>query len=157
MRRSLPNLPAIEIVRPEVTRIVDSPGDGLTVTTADAQRFIFIPEQLIGFSSVREQLAGWRAFEPPRLLRYQAARMGWTLLLLSLWIGSGVIPQIQLALLAGVALLAMCGYTIRETLRSKVVQRPYKARVVSVMGFLMLAPFARALLYFFGTQLRWPE
>jgi hypothetical protein len=163
MRRFIGQLPAVEIVRPEVTRIIDAPGDGLTVTTADRQRFIFIPEQLIGYPSVRAELSSWRSFERQRLLRVRAAQMGWTLLVLSLWLASGVASELWVAMAAGVALWVAGAISIRETLKLGFVDNQYKARVVGVLCFFMLAPLGRLTLQLVfgmkvpGIEMPWPK
>jgi len=154
MRRFIRPLPAVEIVRSEVTRILDAPGDGLTVTSADPQRFIFIPEQLIGYPSVRAELSGWRSFERQSLLRVGAAQLGWTLLLLSLWLASGLVRDPWLAALAGVGLWIVCAISIRATLKLGFVDNQYKARALGALCFFMLAPLARLTLQLiFGMEL----
>src|SRR5262249_47909463 len=42
LRRVVAYLPALEVLRPDVVRIVDAPGKGLTVCTADRHRVLFI-------------------------------------------------------------------------------------------------------------------
>jgi hypothetical protein len=145
LRRVVSSLPALEIARSEVTRIVDSPGEGLTVMTAARQRFVFIPEQLQEYPLVREQLAGWRPFETPRLRRTQAVQMAWTLLLLGLWLATGLVQDVRLALLAGVGLWIVGGISIREALRLGILDRSYRRRVLGLLGFLLLSPLARLL------------
>jgi hypothetical protein len=157
LRRFVASLPAVEILRPEVSRILDSPGQGLSVV-ANPSRFIFIPEQLVGYASVREQLASWRAFEPARAARAELTRLGWTLLMLSLWVATGMLPQFWLGMLAGAALLVVASLSLRATLKLQVFDNKYKARAVGALGFFMLAPFARALLHFgFGMDVVWPQ
>jgi hypothetical protein len=156
MRRFIGPLPAVEIVRSEVTRIIDAPGDGLTVTTADPQRFIFIPEQLIDYPSVRAELSGWRSFERKSLLRLGAAQLGWTLLLLTLWLASGLVREPWLAALAGTGLWVVCAISIRATLKLRLADNQYKARALGALGFFMLAPLARLALHaIFGKDLPW--
>jgi hypothetical protein len=158
MRRFIGHLPAVEIVRSEVTRIIDAPGDGLTVTTAERGRFIFIPEQLIGYPGVRAELSGWRSFERQSLLRVGAAQLAWTLLLLSLWLASGLVREPWLAALAGVGLWVVCAISIRATLKLGLVDNQYKARALGALCFFMLAPLARLTLQLiFGMQWPWPK
>jgi len=154
LRRVVSSLPAVEIARGEVTHIFDSPGEGLTVMTADRQRFVFIPEQLEDYAAVREQLAGWRAFEVPRVRRTQAVQLAWTLLLLGLWLATGLVRDLRLALLAGVGLWIVGGISVRETLRLGILDRRYRRRVLGLLGFFMLSPLARLLLSWMGMQWR---
>ena len=152
LRRVVSSLPAVEIARNEVTHIVESPGQGLTVLTADRQRFIFIPEQLERYAAVREQLAGWRCFTAPRVRRTLVVQMLWTLLLLGLWLATGLLPDVRLALLAGVGLWVVGGISIRETLRLGIPDRRYRRRVLGLLGFLLLSPLARLLSSWIGLQ-----
>jgi hypothetical protein len=152
LRRVVSSLPALEITRAEVTHLFDSPGEGVTVMTADPQRFVFIPEQLEDYSGVREQLAGWRAFEAPRVRRARAVQMAWTLLLLGLWLATGLLRDVPLALLAGVGLWIVGGISIRETLRSGILDRRYRRRVLGLLGFFLLSPLARPLSYWVGIR-----
>lgn len=147
LRRVVSSLPAVEIARAEVTHIFDSPGEGLTVMTEDRQRFVFIPAQLEEYPAVREQLAGWRAFEAPRVRRTQLVQMVWTLLLLGLWLATGLVRDVRLALLAGAGLWIVGGISIRETLRLGILDRRYRGRVLGLLGFFMLSPLARLLSY----------
>jgi hypothetical protein len=145
LRRVVSSLPAVEIARAEVTHIFDSPGEGLTVMTAQRQRFVFIPEQLQGYPAVREQLAGWRAFEAPRVRRTQAVQTLWTLLLLGLWLATGLVRDMRMALLAGAGLWLVGGISIRETLRLGIPDRAYRRRVLGLLVFFLLSPLARLL------------
>jgi len=155
LRRFVATRPSVEILRPEVTRILEAPGMGLTVSAGN-YRFIFIPEQLEGYAGVRERLALWRAIEPSRPARTKLLQLAWMLCLIGLWLASGMLPNIWLALLAGAALIVCACFSIRETLRLESLANNHKARVVLMLGFFMLAPFARAILYFgFGMGGKW--
>jgi hypothetical protein len=49
LRRTITGAPPVEILRPDVVAILERPGDGLVVVTADRRRSIVLPEQLMGF------------------------------------------------------------------------------------------------------------
>jgi hypothetical protein len=158
MRRSLDTLPAMEILRTEVARIFDTPSEGLTVTTADARRFIFIPRELIGIEAVRERLSQWATFEPPLASPWLRAKaLGGALLLPGLWLATGLIVDIRLALAAGVALLVLGSFRIAQTSKVPVMDGRTKARIIGVHMFMMLSPIARAILHFgFHMEVKWP-
>ena len=158
LRRVIVNLPPIEILRTEVTRIVDVEAEGLTVATADRHRFIFIPRQLIGFGEVCTQLLTWRAFEAPKLAQNRALAVSWTVLLIGSWIACGVIPNLGLAMLAGATLVAVGAFAIREILKVNVFDNKQKAASIGGLVFMMFAPFARLILHFvFHVETGWPQ
>jgi hypothetical protein len=158
MRRSQDGLPAVELLRSEVAHIFDTPSEGLLVTTADARRFIFIPRELIGIDKVRERLSSWAAFEvpvQPPLLR--AKVLGSALLLPVLWLGSGFIPNIYLALAVGAVLIVLGTIRIVSVARLPIVGVDRKVRFIGALLFMMLSPFARAILHFgFHMEVKWP-
>jgi hypothetical protein len=157
LRRVIVNLPPVEIVRTEVTRIVESPVEGFSVTTADRHRFVFVPRQLVGFAEVRAHLSGWKAVEPAKRGRQAALGMLWSAVLLGCWLGTGIIPDIRLAMLSGAVLLVAVGFLIREILKQKIVANERKAALVAGMFMFMLAPFARLLLHLvYHVDPRWP-
>jgi hypothetical protein len=146
LRRLVANLQPMEITRPEVTRIVAFEGRGLRVDTADRHRFIFIPEQLVGFEDVRRQLASWRDPELPRLARNRALGIGVAVLLSGSWIACGVIPDLRIAMIPGAVVVVVGAWAMRETLKSRVADRKQKARIIGLFALMMFAPFARLLL-----------
>jgi len=158
MRRSLDTLPAMEILRSEVGRIFDTPSEGLTVTTADAHRFIFIPRELIGIDGVRARLSTWATFEAPSASPWlRAKHLGGALLLPGLWLATGFIVDIRLALAAGCALLALGARRIAQTAKVRVLDGSIKARIIGAHLFMMLSPIARAILHFgFHMEVKWP-
>lgn len=157
LRRIIVNLPPAEIVRTEVTRIIESPTDGLSVTTADRHRFVFVPRQLVGFAEVRAQLSEWKAIEPAKRGRRAALGALWSAVLLGCWFGTGLIPDIRLAMLAGAVLLVVVGFLIREILAQKIIAKERKAALVAGMCMVMLAPFARLMLHLvYHVGPRWP-
>ena len=158
VRRSLDTLPAMEILRTEVAHIFDTPSEGLTVTTADARRFIFIPRELIGIDGVRERLSAWAALEaPPASPWLRARQLAGGLVLLGLWLGSGFIADIRLALAVGAALIVLGAFCMLQTLRLRVIDNGSKARALGVLSFFMLSPIARAILHFgFHMEVKWP-
>jgi hypothetical protein len=148
IRRVMANLPPAEILRTEVTQIFQAAGVGLTVKTADRHRFLFVPEQVVGFDEVSRTLATWRAFEPPKPLQNVGAGIAMTAVLLGSWIGCGVIPDIRLAMVSGAILLVTVGFVIREISRLQIADNKTKARMLASMVIFVLAPFARLVLHF---------
>jgi hypothetical protein len=49
----------LEIRRADVTQVVESPGRGLTVLTAEKSRTVFVPAQLVGYDEARALLVTW--------------------------------------------------------------------------------------------------
>jgi len=158
LRRFIANLPPVEILRTEVTQIVESRAEGITVMTADRHRFLFVPKELVGFEEVRAGLSTWRGFDAPKVVRTQAIGAGWSILLIGSWIATGVVPDMRLAMLAGVVLLATAAFTMREISKLGVADSRQKAATVGGLALLMLAPFARLVLHFvFKTDVQWPR
>ena len=158
LRRFIVNLPAVEIVRPEVVRIVEVEGEGITVSTSDRHRFVFVPSQLVGFEEARARLAGWKAFEPAKPGRGAALGVGWSVLLMGAWFGTGMIPDIRLAMLAALVLFAAAGISIREILALKVTENKHKATLLGGLALLLVAPFARLFLHFvYHADPVWPR
>lgn len=153
LRRQASNLATVEILRPEVTKIVDMRGQGLTVATGDRHLFIFVPEHLVGYAEARGRLSAWKPLEPPKLDRSQAVTVAWTVLLIGSWIGTGLIPDVRLAMISGLVLLLVGGLTIRNVLRMTFADNRTKARMVAVVSFMLVAPFARLALHFVNARL----
>ncbi len=157
MRRSVANLSPVEILRPDVTHIVEAPGLGLTVRTADAGKSIFIPEQLAGFQSVRSELARWRALEPQAGQgRGHAAQLAFSLLVLGLWLATGLVPDIRLAMFAGVLLVACLVYSLGGAQRAPATN-DQKAWYTLGIILLMLAPVARLALHLLTSSSLFPQ
>jgi hypothetical protein len=74
VRRILTGTPPAEILRPEVTRIVETPW-GLWVIGASPRRSLGLVRAIAGYAELREQLTSWRPIEPLRGLR--AARLSY--------------------------------------------------------------------------------
>ncbi len=142
LRRQVANLPAVEILRPEVVRIVQATGQGLTVVPRDRHRSIYVPEQLVSYAEVCERLSAWHPFEPPKI-RFWFFVVCWTVLLLGSWIATGTISDIRWAMAAGAVLWVVASISIRETLRSHIVTPRDKVFSVLVLVLFMLAPLAR--------------
>ncbi len=147
LRRSVVNLPAVEILRTEVTRI-DAGVDGLSVATADRQRFVFVPRELVDFEEVRSRLAAWRALESPRVARSLAVTLAWAALLFGSLFTTTTTPDLTVALVSGVVLVGVVGFTIREFLRSTVMDNRQKAATVGAFALFLGAPLFRLFLHF---------
>ena len=155
--RHVINLPPIEILRPEVTRVVEVRGQGLTVATNDRHRFVFVPEELLGYDEVRARLAQWRALDPP-LVRNRLGSIVWSIALIGAWIGTGAFRDIRVAMASAAVLVLVGGITIRETLNTKVADNRAKAASLGSVCFMLLAPVARLVLYFgFHMNVGWPN
>ena len=74
LRRTLPNTQPAEVLRPEVTSIVET-NEGLFVCCARPSRALFVTRALDGYDDVRAELATWTAIEPLR--GWAAWRRGW--------------------------------------------------------------------------------
>ena len=59
VRRTQHRVPDIAIPRTDVTVIEQQAARGLVIRTADAEKFVFVPEALEEFESVRSELAQW--------------------------------------------------------------------------------------------------
>ena len=59
LRRTQYRQPEISIARGEIRDIEEMPGRGLTVRTAEEDKFIYIPVQLQDYEPLREELSAW--------------------------------------------------------------------------------------------------
>jgi hypothetical protein len=148
LRLQVADMAPVEVLRPNVTRIVDVPGHGLMVHTADPALSLLVSEYLLDFAELRGHLATWRPFERPAVIRDRAKAISFSIGLLGAWVATGIVPDMTIATLAGVALVAMCSVVLRSILRSKTLNNRYKASAVLSLGMFMLAPVARWVLYF---------
>lgn len=64
-RRVMPVLPVAEILRPEVTRIVET-ARGLWLVSTQPRRTVFLVSALEGYAELRATMATWGAIEPLR-------------------------------------------------------------------------------------------
>jgi hypothetical protein len=147
LRRQVADLPAIEIARPEVTRITETANAGLTIATADRHKLVFVPVQLVDYAEARERLLAWApqgAFQGAGAARAYGIGLG--LLMVGAWFATGL-PDIRLAMLAGAVSAACCLFIIREVAKSVSIARRTKAAIIGGMILMMLSPVARLLLY----------
>lgn len=59
LRRTQNRLPEIAISREEVIAVEEMPGRGVTIRTADSERFIFVPTAVNDYKELRSELAAW--------------------------------------------------------------------------------------------------
>lgn len=143
----LGGVPPVEVLRPEVKRVVERKGFGLLVSSPEPGRQIFIPEHLRGFEEVREHLRSWRELEPPSLALDRFLGILWTVILLGSWVASAAIPDIRFALAAGVVLLATVALLMRRVLQQKAVDNRFKAKHLMVFGMFAFVPAYRLAFY----------
>ncbi len=137
----------IEVVRSDVTRIIEIPGVGLAVHTRDPSKILPIPMLLEGFASLRAQLQTWRPFEPaPARGRPSAAKAAGALALLVPWAVAGLAPNVIVAAAAALVLVVVGTIALRSTLRS--TSNNAKAPAVISLVMIMMSPLARLVLYF---------
>lgn len=148
MLRRVANLPPLEILRAEVTRISHLPGRGLTVSTKDRHRTLFIPEPLVGFDEVKERLAEWRTAEPARNEGGNAVAR--SVLMLSCFFGSLLVPDIRLAIAAAVVFYALLGSAALEVVRTQALDENAKRRTLVTFALFTVAPAARLLMHLSG-------
>jgi hypothetical protein len=60
LRRVQSRLPDVSITREETTEIEEMPGRGLTVRTADSEKFIYVPTAVEDYAALRAELATWK-------------------------------------------------------------------------------------------------
>jgi len=66
-----------------------------------------------------------------------------SLALLALWITTGIVPDIRVALGLGAILVLFAGWSLRKTLRSPLVGGPMRRWVIVLHGLMILGPCAR--------------
>jgi len=152
IRREMSNVPSLEIRRADVTHIHEVRGAGITVLTADRHRFVFIPEQLIGYESVRGLLAEWKPFEPPKLARSWLVSAAWSIALIGSCLGTAVIHDIRLAMGCGAVLWAVGALLIREIRRLEMLDDKTKATYIGGVCLMLLSPVTRLLLSYAAPQ-----
>jgi hypothetical protein len=156
LRRHVNRLPLTDVLRSEVTRIDDVDGRGLTVFSHDRHRFIFIPQGLVGYAEVRAELATWRPFEKPKLVR-SASDVARAVMMIACWIGSGLIPDFRIAMGVGVVLGVLVVLAVRETMLIRVFSKELKIANLVGLAFIAFAPFGRLVVHvFFHLDPKWP-
>lgn len=133
--------------REEVTRLVELPGQGLSVLTAQPTRYVNVPETVERYEEVRERLARWRPIEqvkPPRLYQQAGFVLG-GLLFLGLWLSVGLVPEARLAMIPGVLVLVIAIAGIVRTARAGL---PRAMRVSLISGLVMMGLAGPARLAF---------
>jgi hypothetical protein len=138
----------VEVLRPDVTSIVELRGEGLVLHTFDSMSPVLVSEQLEGFDHLRAHLSTWRQFDPPQRARAIGAEIITSVVLLGSWAATGLVRDIALAMAAGVVLIVTATLLIRRTLAAKTISNNYKASALVVLGMFMLAPVVRCVLYF---------
>jgi hypothetical protein len=146
LRRTVVNLPPLEIVRPDVTGLERSPR-GVTVKTRDRHAPLFIPVELIGYDDVVERLATWRSIEPARTTRALAPVIGWTVLYTAAFLAATRLPDLRPALAAGLVLVVMSAIALRNTLRTPLLDSRTRSATIGGLVMMMLAPLARLILH----------
>lgn len=146
--RRVGSLQPLEILRAEVTRIAHAPGRGITVSTKDRHRTIFVPEPLVGFDEVKERLAEWRTSEPARSETVPAVAR--SALMLGCFFASLLVPDVRLAVVAAVVFYALLGAAALEVVRTKTLEESARRRVLISFALFAVAPAARLLMHLSG-------
>lgn len=146
VRRVLDGVAPVEVLRSEVTRVVLVPEQGLTVHTADALRFVYIPEQLERFEDVVAELGQWAAIQPPDLKKARTGKaLGWLLgiAILGAWIASSYASDPRVIGASLLVLYGGIGYVAWTTVRNPNLTARQKASILMVFGFMAVGPLAR--------------
>ena len=151
LRLQMADLAPIEVLRFEVTRIVELEGVGLVLHTADPTKSPLVSRHLEGFAELRAHLATWRPLESSiDHRRKRAQAWAWSAAMLGAWLAAGLMPNMIIAGAAGVALIVMGSISLTNVLKMKTLSNRYKASALATLGLFMLAPVARLVLHFFG-------
>jgi hypothetical protein len=145
--RRIVGLPSIEVLRHEVTSIRHAEGNGITVGTADAHRFIFVPEALVGFDEVKATLGDWRTIDGPPRGR-SAITIARSALTLGCLFAAVIVPDIRLAIAAAVVFYVLVASSLREIAKTRVLTTTAKRRIMGGLLWMAIGPLARLLLHF---------
>jgi hypothetical protein len=139
LRRHAAGLPPIEILRPDVTRISESLGKGLTVATADRHRCLFVPSQLVGFDEAKARLAEWKPLQPPQGHLRIIAVLAATFVVFACQYAAMAIHSLALAAIPwSVTVIGVLIY-VREVSKSPVMDNRMKARITGFLLFMIVA------------------
>jgi hypothetical protein len=150
VRRYMANVPAIEILRSEVTTIIDSQ-EGLTIKTANPYHFLFVPKSIVAYEAVRERLVTWKTFEvisKSKQIQSVVKTSTFAIAVIGSWIATGRIQDIRLAMLPGTILWILCLWSISAIRKIEGCNSKQKAIMMGTAVFMMLAPLGRLALYF---------
>lgn len=142
---SAQQLAAVTISRMEVTTITEDSRTGLTIQGRDRFHSAFIPRSLSGYADARALLLSWKDASAANSKPLYLTAVG-TLVGISAWIGTGVLP-FRFAMLSGLVLLCLIAVYLRE-LHKTPIDPKLKSKIVPGMVMSGLAPIARAVLYF---------
>lgn len=137
----------LRLRREEVTRIVELPGQGMSLLTAQPTRYVNVPETVERYAEVRERLAQWRPIEQmkPHPMIQQVGFVLGGLLFLALWLSVGLVPDVRLAMIPGVLVLVIAIAGIVKTARAGL---PRSMRVGLIGGLAMMGLAGPARLAF---------
>ena len=122
-------LPIITIFTERITKLEETPGEGLLIKTAQRNEFIFIPVSLVGYDQVKSQLAQIHEVEPKsrhavswRLLQFMLITV------LGAWLMYAVMlsQSVSFVLSGGGFLLLFFGWGLIESRHSLVLSKQQK-------------------------------
>lgn len=147
VRRVTSRLLPAEVRREEVVAIVEHPGRGLTVRSADPYRFVFVPAQLERYEEARAALAQWRSIEPGTSTAVLRS-LGVALIPGLVFAGSVFVPDARIAIVLGAIALVMLVWVARALLRNAHVpieQRLFATAYLGLWGLALVLRMAFAL------------
>lgn len=145
LRRHIDGLPAIEVLRDEVTAITSTTDGSLNVMSTDPHRFVHIPSQLVGFSEVRTRLIEWKPIAPENPKRSKAKQTATSMVVLAVWFVASTTSNTWVSVGGGVLLLGYAIWAEREISRSLTMDEGTKRRTQWMFRFFALGPFLRLL------------
>ena len=120
--------PTLSLERSEITRVVELPGGGMAIQTADARRSIWVPALLNGYPELRGRVSAWAPLEeeqPDRRMRNGHRAIQW---LFALYPAALLVRSAAFAIPLAVF---MAGYVVYFT------RRFFMRRSVSRAGWLV--------------------
>lgn len=134
----------LRLGREEVTRIIELPGQGMSLLTAQPTRYMNVPETVERYAEVRERLSQWRPIEQvkPHPLVQQVGFVVGGLLFLVLWLSVGFVPDVRLAMVPGALVLVIAIAGIVKTARAG-LPRSMRAGIIGGLVLMGLAGPAR--------------
>ena len=140
-------VPDLRLRREEVTRIVELPGQGMSLLTAQPTRYVNVPETVERYAEVRERLSRWRPIEQvkPHPMLQQVGFVLGGLLFIALWLSVGLVPDVRLAMIPGALVLVIAIAGIVKAARAG-LPRSMRASIIGGLVLMGLAGPARLAL-----------
>jgi hypothetical protein len=145
--RTMDGLPLLVLSRGEVTRISEHPEKGVTLETAEPDRFLLIPKQLERYEQARASVIGWGPIEKPTLTPPVAREWIFGIAMLGAWAGTLLLPDMQLATFTGALFVVLSVRALRNVWRSIQLDRRTKVRISLMFALMSITPLGRLALY----------